>query len=271
MAEILDAEVNSPENIRKRIEAVQPNIVKVQSVVNMETIAKATDEMEEAFEHLDEVEANQSTSLIHIKPEQDAKVIALYQEGMKLRDFAVTRIILTNDDLTPATNDLAIIKKTKNAIEELRKEYVNPIRHQLDTVNGTFKDFTAPLDEANTINRQKVQSYQAEVARQVAEAEAINRDKLDLARREMELKGEYTVDLSPTETPELRRRVHAEMGSTSTQKNYKWEVDDISKIPREYLMPNHVLIGQVVRSSKGMMAIPGIRTWAEDAIRVNTR
>jgi len=218
-----------------------------------------------------EVNSPENIAMIPIKPEQDAKVIALYQEGIKLRDFAQARAILTNDDLTPATNDLAIIKKTKNAIEELRKEYVNPIRLHLDTVNGTFKDFTAPLAEADTINRQKVQEYQAEIARQVAEAEAINRDKLDLARREMELKGEYTVDLSLTETPELRRRVHAEMGSTSTQKNYKWEVDDISKIPREYLMPNHVLIGQVVRSSKGMMAIPGIRTWTEDAIRVSTR
>ena len=253
-----EAEVNSPENIKKRIEAVQrPEQVGMEEGLNSEgfTLVRA-----------------EQKALVRIAPETDEKATALYHEGVKLLEYAKAREITCNGDMKPATEDLAVITKTKQAIELIRQEYVKPIRHHLDAINTAFKEFTAPLIDADAINRKKLIIYRAEVERQIAEAQAIEQEKLDLARREEKLTGEHTVDLAPVDTPEVAsKRVHTDMGSIGTLKTYKWELEDITKVPREYLIPNAVLIGQMVRSSKGTISIPGIRVYSEDSIRVNTR
>lgn len=214
------------------------------------------------------------TAVISIGPEKDERISVLYSEGVKLREYALAREIKTNEDLIPATEDLAIIGKALKSIGEYRRSYTDPIRGHLDAVNAVFKDFIAPLTEADALNRNKIKAYQAEVDRKIAEAEAINQEKVELARREAILSGtgEISVDLTPVETPdEARRRVHTSMGSIGSVKHYKFEITDLSKVPMEYLMPNTVLIGQVVRSSKGQIVIPGIRVFVDEDVRVGTR
>lgn len=52
--------------------------------------------------------------------------------------------------------------------------------------------------------------------------------------------------------------------------NYKFEVTNASLIPREYLKPDEVRIGEMVRRikdpEKAQQVIPGIRCWTEDSI-----
>lgn len=216
---------------------------------------------------------NEKTAVIAIAPEVDERVLSLYDEGVKLHNFALSRVIKSDTDMVPATEDLALIARLKRAIEEKRKEYADPIRNHLDAVNSAFKNFMAPLLQADELNREKLKAYKTEVERRQREAEEINRQKLELARREAELSGtgEFTVDLTPVAVPEAQKRVHTDLGSTSTMKTYKWEVVDLSQVPKEYLIVNAVLVGNVVRASKGSISIAGIRIYAEDTIRVNTR
>lgn len=218
-------------------------------------------------------EIEPETALITISPDKDSKVVALYNEGIKLRDYALVRQIKNNEDLVPATDDLTIIAKTKKAIEEYRRAYTDPIRGHLDAVNAAFKEFTEPLTNADTINRDKIKDYRAEIARKQAEAEETNRMAQEVARRQAEQSGtgEFTVDTTPVEVPQVAKHIYTGMGSTSTQKVYKWEIIDFSLVPRDYLIPNASLIGSVVKSSKGSISIPGIKIWVEDTIRVNTK
>jgi len=240
----------------------------VEEVTNLVNVLEEIDQEPVATDRL----SIEQRALVRIAPETDEKATALYNEGVKLLEYAKAREITCNGDMKPATEDLAVITKTKQAIELIRQEYVKPIRHHLDAINTAFKEFTAPLIDADAINRKKLIIYRAEVERQIAEAQAIEQEKLDLARREEKLTGEHTVDLAPVDTPEVAsKRVHTDMGSMGTLKTYKWELEDITKVPREYLIPNAVLIGQMVRSSKGTISIPGIRVYSEDSIRVNTR
>lgn len=44
--------------------------------------------------------------------------------------------------------------------------------------------------------------------------------------------------------------------------NWKFEIEDPNLLPREYLIPDMATIGRVVRSSKGEIAIPGVRMWS---------
>lgn len=53
--------------------------------------------------------------------------------------------------------------------------------------------------------------------------------------------------------------------------NWKYEIEDESLLPREYLMPNTAKIGKDVRSSKGNASIPGVKVWSESGIRYRSR
>lgn len=212
-----------------------------------------------------------STAVIRIAPEQDIAWQGLYLEAQGFRDYAVARVIVTNEDLKPATDDLSLIAKLKKAVEEKRKEYVSPIRERLDAINDAFKTLMAPIEEADRITREKILAFRTEQNRIRLEAEAIEREKLELARREAVLKaGEVTVDLSPVEKPlAVPSHVRTEVGTLGTMKVKKWEVQDFSKVPDDYKIVNSAKITKLVKA--GIGAIPGIHIWEEETVKVTTR
>jgi hypothetical protein len=59
----------------------------------------------------------------------------------------------------------------------------------------------------------------------------------------------------PKETPKIEGIVYRE--------TWKFQIVDETAIPREYLIPNEKVIGQIVRSLKGQTNIPGIRVYSE--------
>ena len=211
-----------------------------------------------------------TTAVIRIAPMEDHSVVSLSVEANRLREFASSRLIVTNDDVAIATDDLAMIAQLQKAIKNKSKEYVAPIKTHLDAVNDLFKGVLQPLEEADKITRSKIMIYRTEQARRRQEAEEINRQKEELARREAALNdGVITVDTTPVEVPEIApKHIDAEAGSLSTAKVRKWEVVDLSQVPHDYLMIDAVKIGKVVRA--GIPSIPGIRIWQEDTLRVNT-
>lgn len=214
-----------------------------------------------------------ATALIRVAPSSDQAVIALYTEGLKLKDYALARVILIDADLKPATEDLSIIAGLRKAIEEKRAEYTKPIRGHLDTVNEAFKQLIAPLVEADAVNRDKMKAYKAELDRKRREAEEIEAEKYKLAQREAALKGgEITADLTPVEMPApALARIHTETGSSSFYKLPKWELVDKSLVPAEYLMVDAAKVTAVVKASKGTIVIPGIRIWMEDTLKVTLK
>jgi hypothetical protein len=246
-------------------------IIEKMPVIDDPVISEALSDLNQQNTYVIPTEMPATTAVINVAPESDISVIGLYQESQKLLEYAQSREILSNADLTSATEDLTLIAKLKKAIEDKRKEYVNPIREKLDKVNAAFKEFTEPLTQADGINRGKIVTYRHEVERKRQEVEAIEREKQELARREAELnQGETTVDLTPIAKPApVPEVVRTDMGNTGMMKMRKWEVEDISKVPAEYLTVDTVRIGKVVRA--GIPSIPGIRIWEEETLRVNTR
>lgn len=217
---------------------------------------------------MDKVVMENETALIKISPDRDKTVVALLSEVTSILDWARKRTITNIDDVKDATNDLSLISKLKKAVEEKRQEYTIPLNDHIKAINGAFKLLTEPLTEADKLTRQKVLAYNAEIERQRQEAEAIEQEKLELARREALLKGgEITIDLSPLQRPEATPdRVRAEAGMLSKMMVRKWEVEDLSKVPLDYLMIDAAKVGKVVRA--GIPTIQGIRIWEEPTLRV---
>jgi len=236
-----------------------------QSSAEAASIANLT--AQEQAEHEHEVAI---TALIRIGPEHDPAVLALAQEARKLREYAAVRVIATDADLKPATEDLSIIAKVKKALAEKKADYLKPIKTHIDAVNAAFTSIIAPLDEADIITREKVKDYRVAVEKRRLEAEEINRRKQELARREAAFNGtgEITIDTTPVEAPAPVSRVVTDLGTASTMKIKKWELVDFKAVPDEFKMLDS---GKVTKLVKAGGTIPGIRVYEDESIRVTTR
>ena len=208
-------------------------------------------------------------ALIQVRPDVDPRVLALYQEGVRLRDYANARTIGSDDDVKTATDDLSVIVGLKKAIEAERTKYVGPINGHLRAVNAAFGAFTDPLNEANTVNRGKVLAYRAEQERVRQEQECINALRAEAARAEMELKGELTEPVGLVQVAEeAPARYRTEIGTLGTAKQWHFEVVDFALLPEQYKLPNDSMIRKVVIAGA---SIPGVRAWQEEGLRVTAR
>ena len=156
----------------------------------------------------------------------------------------------------------------KKKIGERRQEYVGPLNDKVKTINNAFKTITEPLDEADKITRKKVLDYRAEQERQRREAEAINQAKQDIIRREMELKGELSpdTDTTPVEVPEAPVKVvRGALGQAGTAKVWRWQVEDFAKIPDQFKTTDDK---KILKAVQGGQAIPGVKAWQEETLRV---
>ena len=121
----------------------------------------------EALEEDMEATPDSSVAVINIAPADDLAVRDLKEEIIKLSNYATFRVIKCDDDLTPATDDLALIARLKKALKEKQDEYVKPIKAHLDKVQFVFKDLLACLDDIDKTNREKIAAYRAEQLRRL--------------------------------------------------------------------------------------------------------
>ena len=212
------------------------------------------------------------TALIRIKPDLDVSVRQIYSEAVRLLDFATCRTIKTADDLKDATNDQVIIGNFKKDIEEKRKAYTGPINDHLKAVNQAFQEFTAPLLQADQLNRANMTNYRLAREAIIAEQERINRLRIEAAQAEMELKGELTesVQVIEVQAP-VAKSVRTDMGTTTTVDHWKAEVVDFALLPDEYKLPNQQMLNAVARTYKNIRTIPGVRIYNDPDIRTTAR
>ncbi|MDO9579081.1 MAG: hypothetical protein Q7J06_00715 [Bacteroidales bacterium] len=210
------------------------------------------------------------TAVIQINPQTNQIVIALYEQALRLEDYAKALTITSDNDVKVSTDDLSLIAKLKKAIEEKRKEYVGPINEHLKSVNDAFKNFAEPLNQADSITRQKILNYRKEQERIRQEQERINQLRMEAAQAEMELKGELAEPVGIVEVkPELPKHYRTETGTLGTVPIKKWEVVDFKLVPDEYKIIDTTKVGKVVRA--GVPSIPGIRIWEEETLRITPK
>lgn len=206
-------------------------------------------------------------------PPTSQELFKLYQEAAGLLRYARERVIATNDDLKPATDDLAIILTCRKAMEGRKKELVGPIRSELDKFNQAFNEIMSPVLEADRITRQKVSAFESEQRKKAAAAARIEDEKFRLAQEEAALKnGEYTVDLGTAEAPPpVPDNVRTGLGTLGGRDNWKARVVDFALLPDEYKLPNEQLLNSFARTNKGQRAIPGVEFYNDRVVTVRTK
>ena len=211
----------------------------------------------------------EGTALLRIDPRQDAIVIGFYDEAKKLLDYANARVIMSLDDAKLAADDLSMIAKLKKAMESKRKDYLQPFQDHVKEVNEIYKTLMQPIETADMVTRSKVLSFQREQAELKAKQEEINRLRMEAATKEAELNnGEIKESVNIIDVVTVPTHVYADNSTLGTSKVWKFEVEDLTKIPLEYLIPDMVKIGKVVRAG---VKIPGVKSWQENSLRVNSK
>jgi len=207
------------------------------------------------------------TAVVRIEPGKDLKVQQLLGEIMRIKEWADKLVVASEDDAKLATSDLSIMGKLKKAVEEKRQEYVGPLNAHVDAVNGAFKLLTGPLAQADKTARDKVTAYKVEQDRRRQEAEEVNRQAIELARKQAALNhGEFTVDVTPVKIPEAPRLTRTEVGTSGLVKTRKYRVVDFAKLPDQYKIENSLLLNKVVRA--GIPEIPGVEIYIEESLRI---
>jgi hypothetical protein len=212
------------------------------------------------------------TALVPIEPDKDADVIALVQSARTICQYAESRVVANLEDTKLATEDLSTLSLTMRAVKEKQADYTKPYKTLLDGINGVFKPVIDSLDKATSITKSKLLAYRAEVERRRLAAEAINREKEELAKREAALnEGEITVDLTPVPVPEVApKTVYTEVGNAGVVKNWHYRVTNFTLLDDVYKLENTVVLNSIARKiGKGTPpTIAGIEFYQEDSLRV---
>ena len=265
-------------NIKDTGSELQPPLVSTEEPVHVPSVQEEGIPIEAAAETVSaELDQERPAALVVIetqvgKPTND--LFVLYQEAASLLRVAKDRVISTNEDLKPATNDLAIIATCKKAMFARKTEIVEPFKAKLDLVNQAFGDLMFPVLEADRLTRGQVSDFGTEQRRKAADAQRIEDEKFRLAKEEASLSGtgEHTQELGTAQAPPpVPERTRTDLGTLGGRANWKARVVDFALLPDDYKLPNESKLNSHARSTKGERPIPGVEFYDDHVVTVRTK
>jgi len=201
-------------------------------------------------------------------------------EALTIVDEATTMVIIDNEGLEIAANLLLGIKDLRKKIADTFDPIIDKAHKAHKEAIAQKKKTEAPLVEAERIIKPKMGKYreqqdrerQAEIRRQeelarkaMEEQQLQDAIEADLSGNKEEAEAILDDELMPVPTPKVEKPMKPE--GIAFRENWSFEIVDVNKIPRAYMMPNEKLIGSTVRLIKNKVAaektIPGIRVSME--------
>lgn len=211
---------------------------------------------------------------------EDAQKLVLQAEN-DVADVLLLRIA-SKDNYVEAGEILKRVKGRYQEIEAKRKEMTAP----LDETKKRIMDFfRQPLDRLANAERaikaemvrfsdeqERLRKAEEERLQRLAQEEQRQRDEtlqkeIDAAQERGDDQTAETLLQSATKT--AVPTVHIDkpkVEGIKTVTRWKYRITDESLIPREYLMPNGMLLGSVAVSSKGTVKIPGVEFYSESTV-----
>ena len=193
----------------------------------------------------------QKTEVTTIVPASELETIKRSCSGV-----IVTATALKVQNPTSENDAYTILKQIaakKKEVEKRRTEITKPLNTSLKATNALFKEVTDPLIEADGILRDKILAFQS-IQREKADKERERREKIQDAH---EAAGHEIHELA---------EVEPDVGISTMTKRWTYEVTDVTKIPRNYLVPHPVAIRAAI--TQGERDIPGLSIFQVGGLRV---
>lgn len=177
--------------------------------------------------------------------------------------------IATDADSTTAIEMGLQAKKLGKAIEDARKRFVAAPGEYVKGVNSLAKGYTEALSGIEYALKRKTNAYQQkkELERRKAEEEARRQAAELQAKLDAEAKAAHVepVKIEAPAVPKAAPTVRTAEGTAYQHTEWRFEVQDDTVIPREYLMPCEAKIRQAVKD--GVRNIPGVKIFEHTETR----
>lgn len=189
--------------------------------------------------------------------------------------------VIDNDTAKQAVELSNTIKKTAKSIEDKRDSLVRPANDYVNSINSTFKEISAPLDNAKLIVNTKIVAFQKEQARIEAEQKRIEAERIaeemkleaeKLKEANKEKQAELTVkaiEIIQEEKAQIKEEVKSfkakGVATFKVRKIKKFKVTNLKLLAEkrpDLIIANESLIGQLVRG--GEKEIAGVEIWEEE-------
>ena len=190
----------------------------------------------------------------------------LKEQAAKVRELAQAVEITDDATLSQAIGIAGDAKRIIKAVDAKRKDVTADASAFVKRVNAACKLITDPLDAAETEIKGKERTYRAraELERRKKEEKARQEARELQAKIDKEAaeKGVEAPKVPEPVMPKAKAPVRSANGTASYERReWKFEITDVEKVPREYLMVDERKIRDAVKM--GTRVIPGVRIFED--------
>lgn len=186
-------------------------------------------------------------------------------------------VIRSEEDVVLSTEFLSQAKARADRIEEIRLSFTKPINAGLTAINKMYKEpYNSYITMMQKVKR-AIGDYRLEEERKAQKEEERLEKVRDEKNKRNEEKGKAP-DITPVKTVERPETVvKSDSGKTTTIKVWKFEIEDVNKLPESYkktildFAVEKGLADTVIRKvvNAGIREIEGVRIYEDIEVRVS--
>jgi hypothetical protein len=142
-----------------------------------------------------------------------------------------------------------------------RDKYISPIDEAIRILDSKGRTFRAEQERIRQEEERKAQELARKEAERLQKLAEKAKARGDEGKAEaFAAKAQETASI----TPVVATKVSAVEG-IKVRKIWKYRIVNPLSIPREYLIPNEVMLGNVARATKGTLNVAGVEFFSEDS------
>ena len=168
-------------------------------------------------------------------------------------------VTITNDEEYKGTVDLVSrLKETGSKIKNIKESITQPLNEALNNARALFKPIEMQFANAEAIVKTKLLDYKRRIDAEAREAEAKIAARVE--------KGTMRLDTAEKKLDSIERvdtTTRGKIGEVQVRKVRKVRIVDAAALPREYLIPDEVLIR---KDALGGKQIAGVEVWEDEVI-----
>lgn len=163
-------------------------------------------------------------------------------------ESANNQLVDSDADAEVANNMLQGITAGLKQIEAKRKTFTAPLNQSLKEINKTFKDIVTPINDAKASLMSRLMEWRRKEQAQIdAEREKAVREE-ERRRKIQEAHAAKGHKVKEEITPVAKPIPFSVKDTTKTRLTWAYDIEDESKVPREYLEVSRPSITAAVRS-----------------------
>lgn len=177
----------------------------------------------------------------------------------KLENRAESVTIESQEKYEDAIDIVAKLKAIGSLIKKKKESITKPLNEALRNARNLFRPLEDQFDSAEKIVKSKILDYKRMMDAKAREEEEKIAKKVESGRMNLDT-AEHKMD----NVERVNTTTHGKVGSIQVRLLKKVRIVDVNLIPRQYLIPDMVMIRREAINNK--VGIPGVEVYSEETI-----